>query len=94
MTKITTNAERIDIMRERLHKRFSPSELIITDDSHHHAGHAGAASGAGHFSIKIRADAFAQQSAVTCHRLVYKELGDMMDDHIHALKIDAKASAE
>lgn len=81
------NAERIVRMREKLESALSPANLEIIDDSHLHAGHAGAASGAGHFTVIISAAAFEGKATLACHRLVYAALDDMMTTDIHALSI-------
>jgi BolA protein len=72
-----------------LRAAFEPTELTITDDSHLHAGHAGAREG-GHFSVRIRSERFAGLSRVARHRLVYDSLGSLMTAGIHALIIDAQ----
>jgi BolA protein len=83
-------AERI---RERL-ASLAPEQVEITDDSAAHAGHAGAASGGGHFHLTIVSNRFAGQTAVGRHRLIYQALGDLMGSHIHALSITALAPDE
>ena len=62
---------------------------MVEDESHLHAGHAGAAGGAGHFRIRIVAEAFRGMSPVARHRLVYAALADMLESEIHALAIEA-----
>jgi stress-induced morphogen len=74
----------------RLIQAFQPTHLVVTDDSEAHRGHPGAQAGGGHFSITIVAAAFADQSMIQQHRLVYKALADLMTADIHALRIDAK----
>ncbi len=76
-------------LRERLVARFAPSELIIEDESHHHAGHAGAAGGHGHYRVRIVAAAFRGIAPVARHRLVYEAVGDLLTTDIHALAIEA-----
>lgn len=71
-----------------------PMQLVIEDDSAKHAGHAGAASGGGHFRLKIVSERFSGLNAVARHRLIYQTLGDMMHKQIHALTIDARAPEE
>jgi BolA family transcriptional regulator, general stress-responsive regulator len=80
-------------LRERLESRFSPSLLVIEDESHLHAGHAGAASGHGHFRIRIVAEAFRGVPPVARHRLVYAAVDDLLKTDIHALAIDASPPA-
>ncbi len=85
---------RIERIRECLAGAFAPTELAVEDESHLHAGHAGAATGRGHFRVKIVSDAFAGQSPVARHRQVYAALGEMMQTDIHALAISARTPAE
>lgn len=68
---------------------FAPSELQVKDQSHLHAGHAGAKEGKGHFEVKIVSDKFDGQGRLTRHRMVYDALGTLMDTDIHALRINA-----
>jgi len=68
-------------------------ELQVNDDSHLHAGHAGAAAGS-HFSVRLRSAQFAGLNRVARHRLVYHALGPMMKAGIHALAIDARSPDE
>lgn len=84
---------RVDALRQRLSEAFQPLELEIRDDSHLHAGHAGAASGAGHFHVRIRSTAFAGQNLVARHRAVYAAVQDMLGSEVHALSIDAAEPA-
>lgn len=81
------NQQRIEIIRDRLTKALNPNVLEIIDDSARHHGHAGAATGQGHFSIEISSPQFKDKSRVECHRLVYDALGTLMQTDIHALKI-------
>jgi BolA protein len=82
----TTREERL---RQRLIEEFRPLELHVDDESHLHAGHAGAAGGASHFRIRIVAEAFRGKLPVARHRMIYAALGDLMKSEIHALAIDA-----
>ena len=86
--------ERIEKIRSALEDAFSPEALELEDESHLHAGHAGAASGRGHFRLKIVANAFAGTKPLARHRMVYKALGTLMETDIHALSIDASAPAK
>jgi BolA family transcriptional regulator, general stress-responsive regulator len=82
-------ATREERLRRRLIEEFQPLELQIDDESHLHAGHAGAAGGASHFRIRIVAEAFRGKLPVARHRMIYAALGDLMKSEIHALAIDA-----
>ena len=86
--------ERVQQIEARLEAAFSPSHLQVKDQSHLHAGHAGARDGMGHFEATIVADAFAGKSRIERHRLVYAALGAMMQTDIHALKINAYSPDE
>jgi BolA family transcriptional regulator, general stress-responsive regulator len=76
-------------LRRRLEDHFAPTRLIIEDESHLHAGHAGAAGGHSHFRVTITAEAFRGVSPVARHRLVYAAVGDLLRTDIHALAIEA-----
>jgi BolA protein len=73
-----------------LRAALAPIELRITDDSHLHAGHAGAREGR-HFSVQIASPRFAGLSRLARHRLVYDAVARLMPLGIHALAIDARA---
>lgn len=84
---------RLERMRTLL-AALEPSVLELSDDSHLHVGHAGAASGGGHYSLKIVSPRFEGQRLVMRHRLVYDALHEMMKTDIHALAITALAPSE
>ncbi len=86
--------QRTAMIRERLAHELAPDSLEIIDESAKHAGHAGAASGGGHFIVHIVADAFRDKTLIQRHRLVYDALGDIMHREIHALSIQAKTPDE
>lgn len=79
----------IEQMRASL-AALAPTRIEIADDSAKHAGHTGARSGGGHFSLTIVAAGFAGLSTIQRHRLVYDALGPLMKREIHALSIDAR----
>ncbi len=83
----------IQEMKARL-ASLAPQRLEIIDESLLHAGHAGARAGGGHFRLTLISPAFAGQSAIARHRLVYEALGDLMNGRIHALSITALAPGE
>jgi BolA protein len=76
-----------------LRESLQPATLAITDDSHLHAGHAGAREGR-HFSVRIVSERFNDLSRVKRHRLVYDALHLLIPRGIHALAIDARAPGE
>jgi len=72
----------------RLTAAFAPSALVVENESHRHAGHAGDdGSGESHFRVTIRAAAFAPMGRVERHRAVHRALGDLTA-RIHALALD------
>ncbi|WP_194723171.1 BolA family protein [Noviherbaspirillum malthae] len=86
--------ERMDKMRSLLVATFAPLECQLEDESHLHAGHAGAASGAGHYKLRMVSERFTGLNRIARHRLVYDCLRDMMSSDIHALNIVAIAPSE
>jgi BolA protein len=86
--------DRLDRIRARLTAALSPSLLELGDDSALHAGHPGAASGGGHYRVKVVSDRFEGLRLVMRHRLVYDSVHDMMHTEIHALAITALAPSE
>jgi BolA protein len=86
--------DRMERIRARLLATFSPVECLLTDESHLHAGHAGAASGAGHYRLRLVSDRFEGLNRVSRHRLVYDCLHDLMHADIHALAIVALTPSE
>lgn len=85
---------RLDKIRTRLQAALAPSEIEIGDESAMHAGHAGAASGGGHYTVRIVSARFEGIKLVMRHRLVYDSVHDMMHKEIHALAITALAPSE
>ena len=84
----TNRVARIEAL---LTQAFAPSKLQIKDQSHLHAGHAGAQDGRGHYEVTIVAEAFANQRRLAQHRMIYDALGSLMETDIHALRINAAA---
>jgi BolA family transcriptional regulator, general stress-responsive regulator len=86
--------ERRERLASRLEEGLRPDHLEVIDDSHRHAGHAGAADGRGHFTVLIVSQRFAGLGTLPRHKLVYEVVGDMMTTDIHALSIQALAPGE
>lgn len=80
---------RIERIRVQLRSALHTEAVELIDDSHLHAGHAGARDGRGHFRVRIVSESFAGLRALQRHQLVYRALGDMMQTDIHALNIAA-----
>lgn len=75
-------------MEEKLQAAFAPTRLAVVDESHRHAGHAGARpEGETHFAVEIVSPAFAGQSRVARQRAVYAVLSHEMQTRVHALAL-------
>jgi BolA protein len=84
-----------DEIETRLREALQPVTLNVSDDSHLHAGHAGARPGGeSHFSVDIVSDRFAGLGRVARHRLVNEALAQQLKGPIHALAIKARAPGE
>jgi BolA family transcriptional regulator, general stress-responsive regulator len=84
-----------DTIRLKLTERFAPVRLEITDESHRHAGHAGArAEGETHFAVTIVSAAFDGQGRVARQRLVYQTLAEELATRVHALSLTTLAANE
>lgn len=92
--KVSAVGDRVAAIRQRLEQALAPLELEVTDDSHLHAGHAGARDGRGHFTVRVRAAAFAGEPRLARHRRVNAALADLFPTDIHALSIHALAPGE
>ena len=77
-----------------LQAALSPEDLLVKDQSHLHAGHAGAREGKGHFEVTVVSEQFAGLNRLARHRLVYDALGEFMESDIHALRIIARSPSE
>ena len=82
-----TTSDRIVRIEAALRAALAPSHLDIRDDSHLHAGHAGARSGRGHFHVTLHSARFQGMPPLARHRAVYAALGSLMDSDIHALSL-------
>jgi BolA protein len=85
---------RVERIREQLERTFPDAALELIDDSHRHAGHAGARDGRGHFRLRIVSGAFAGLRPLQRHQLVYRALDELMRTDIHALNITALTPTE
>ena len=73
---------------------LQPDKMEIIDDSHKHAGHEGARSGGGHYTLYIVSAQFVGKPTLVRHRMIYSALGEMMKHDIHALNIQAYTPQE
>lgn len=86
--------QRVAAIRAAIEAALRPLSLDVEDDSHRHAGHAGARDGRGHFNVDVVSEAFAGLTPLARHRAVYAAVGDLMESDIHALAIRARTPDE
>jgi BolA protein len=84
----------LDELRARFAAAFPGDSVELADDSHLHAGHAGSAGGAGHFTVRIVSGRFDGVPTVGRHRLVYDAVRDWMPHRVHALVVVARSPSE
>ena len=75
------------LIESRVRESLSATHVEVIDESHLHAGHAGAKSGGGHFRAVIVSERFAGLSRVQSQQLVYGVMGSWMGKEIHALSM-------
>lgn len=84
-----------DAIQDKLTATFQPLRLEVVDDSHRHAGHAGAREGGeSHFNVLIEAQAFAGVGRVERQRMVHRALAAELAGPVHALSVKALAPGE
>ena len=84
-----------DAIINKLREAFLPESLDVIDESHLHAGHAGARPGGEtHYRLDIVASAFAGKSRVERHRLVNALLDEAFKRGLHALALRARTPEE
>jgi BolA protein len=83
------------IIETKLTAALQPTTLVVTDESHRHAGHAGAREGGeSHFHLDIVSAEFAGKSRVARQRLVYELLAEELKGPIHALSLVTRTPEE
>jgi BolA family transcriptional regulator, general stress-responsive regulator len=90
---VTAENPRLGLIRAAL-APLAPTVLTVIDESHQHAGHAGARDGRGHFAVEIVSEAFVGLAPLARHRRVYDAVGTLMQTDIHALSIKARTPSE
>jgi BolA protein len=94
-TQMTSRMTTREVIAEKLTKAFAPERLEVIDDSHRHAGHAGARPGGEtHYSVHIVSQAFHGKSRIDRHRMVNAALAGELQAGVHALAIRAVAPEE
>jgi BolA protein len=90
----TTQSARSERIRSALRQALGTNAIELIDDSHLHAGHAGARGGLGHFRVRVVSEKFTGLRPLQRHQLVYRSLGELMQTDIHALNIVALTPQE
>jgi BolA protein len=84
-----------ETIRQKLTERFSPTRLVVIDESHRHAGHAGARPGGEtHFAVTITSAGFVGLGRLARQRLVYEVLKAELAGGLHALSLVTRAPDE
>jgi len=94
MSETPAAADPTVVLLEQRLAALEPELIQIYDESAEHAGHAGAASGGGHYQLIVVSRRFEGQARVVRHRLVYQAVGDLMQRQVHALAITALTPGE
>lgn len=76
-----------EALEEKLRDSLDASHVEVIDESHLHAGHAGARDGGRHFRAIIVSEKFAGLSRVRSQQLVYQSIEGWMGKEIHALSM-------
>lgn len=73
---------------DRLSSSLAPTAIDVVDESHRHAGHAGARPGGEtHYHVEIVSARFAGMSRIARHRLVHEIVHDEFENGLHALSL-------
>ncbi len=83
------NEDRIARIRSRIQSALAPESVEVVDESHLHAGHAGARDGRGHYQVVVVSPVFEGKTRLQRHRMVFEAVGDLMATDIHALGVKA-----
>ncbi len=77
-----------------LRQTVAATVVEVEDESALHVGHAGAASGGGHYRVMVVSPLFEGKSLVARHRMVYDALATEMQRTIHALALTTLAPSQ
>ncbi len=86
--------DRRERIEAKLTEGLAPTHIEVIDESHLHAGHAGARDGAGHYRAVLVSDRFEGLSRVKRQQLVYGLLDGLMGPEIHALSMQTLTPSE
>ena len=91
---MSVGASRSDRIEAKLRAALEAESVEVVDESHLHAGHAGARSGKGHFRVRVVSERFAGLSRIPSQRLVFAALAEEMESDIHALAMQTLTPEE
>jgi len=92
---MSTTPRRAERIAEALRTAFPPADVTVADDSHRHAGHAGAAPGGEtHYSVRVVSPAFAGTTRVARSRAAHAALAAEFAGGLHALALTLKTPEE
>ena len=84
-----------DRIHAKLTAALAPTRLVVTDESHRHAGHAGAQPGGQtHYSVLVVAEAFRGMNRVARSRAVHAALEREFSSVLHALALTLRTPEE
>lgn len=83
-----------DRIEQKLRQALAATEVAVEDESAQHVGHAGAASGGGHYRVIVVSPLFEGKTPVARHRMVYEALAAEIQKEIHALALTTLTPAQ
>jgi len=87
-------SERSQKLEAALRERLNAVHVAVEDESHLHAGHAGAREGGGHFRALIVSERFEGKTRVEAQRVVFDAVATEMNEWIHALSLRTLTPAQ
>ena len=83
----------IELIKNKIKDQINISEIEIIDQSADHANHPGN-SGGGHYKALIISNDFNDKTLVERHQMIYKALGELMTNEIHAFSMKTMTEEE
>ena len=76
----------INIIKNKIKNSINIIKIEIIDESENHESHPGN-SGGGHYRALIISNDFENKNLVERHQMIYKALGELMTNEIHAFSM-------
>ena len=83
----------IDIIKNSIKSVITIVKIEIIDQSANHANHSGN-TGGGHYKALIISNDFKDKNLVERHQMIYKALGKLMTNEIHAFSMKTMTEEE